>query len=118
MTGFKNFLLRGNLVEVAIAFITGGAFATVVTAFVKALTSELPKTAAKAFDDKEPWGHFLNATIAFVILMAILYFCIVVPYTRAKARFFPTEAAGPTEVELLTEIRDSLAAGGRGPGQP
>jgi large conductance mechanosensitive channel len=50
--------------------------------------------------------------------MAILYFCIVVPYTRAKARFFPTEAAGPTEVELLTQIRDSLAAGGRGTGQP
>ena len=118
MTGFKNFLLRGNLIEVVIAFVAGGAFATVVTAFVTAFTSELPMKAAKVFDDEQDWGHFLNAAIAFVILMAILYFCVVVPYTRAKARFFPEEAAGPSEVELLTQIRDALAAGDRGPGQP
>lgn len=109
MSGFKNFLLRGNLVEVAIAFVAGGAFTTVTTAFVAAFTSMLPEHAAKVFNDKHPWGHFVNAAIAFVILMAILYLGVVVPYTRAKARFFPEQAAGPSEVELLTQIRDALA---------
>ncbi|WP_183093558.1 MscL family protein [Nocardioides stalactiti] len=111
MSGFKNFLLRGNLIEVAVAFIMAAAFGTVVTTFVAWLTDQLPKGMEDTFtNDPNTFGAFMNALISFVILGAVVYFLIVVPYTKAKERFFPTEAAGPTEVELLTEIRDSLAS--------
>jgi large conductance mechanosensitive channel len=110
MSGFKNFLLRGNLIELAVAFIMGAAFATVVTAFTAWITSLLPGATA-AFDNDEPLGAFLNALIAFLLLAAVVYFFIVVPYTKAKERYFPSEEPGePADVALLTEIRDLLAA--------
>lgn len=109
MSGFKNFILRGNLIEVAVAFIMATAFGTVVTAFVAWLTAQMPDTASKYFDNTvNSFGAFMNALISFVILAAVVYFLIVVPYTKAKEKFFPAEAAGPTEIDLLTEIRDSL----------
>lgn len=50
----------------------------------------------------------MNATISFLILAAVVYFLVVLPYTKAKERYFPSDAEGPTEVRrLLTEIRDS-----------
>ena len=110
MTGFRNFLLRGNLVELAVAFIMGAAFATVVTAFTALITDLLPGNSA-AFDNSEPVGAFLNALIAFVLMAAVVYFFVVVPYTKAKERFFPADEPGdPADVALLTEIRDLLAA--------
>lgn len=114
MSGFKNFLLRGNLVEIAVAFIIAGAFATVVTTFTATLMGFIGKVFDQPnFGDAEiaevNVGLFINAVIAFVILAAIVYFLVVVPYTKAKERFFPAEASGPTEIDLLIEIRDSLA---------
>jgi large conductance mechanosensitive channel len=112
MSGFKNFLLRGNLIELAVAFVMGAAFATVVTAFTAWVTSLLPG-ATEVFADDEPLGAFLNALIAFVLLASVVYFFIVVPYTKAKERYFPSEEPGePADVALLTEIRDLLAARG------
>ena len=109
MTGFKNFILRGNLIEVAVAFIIATSFAAVVTAFTTWLTSVIPGVKT-AFDDKHPGGHFGNTVIAFIILAAIVYFLIVVPYTKAKERFFPSPEPGtPEDVKLLQEIRDLLA---------
>lgn len=110
MTGFKNFLLRGNLVELAVAFIMGAAFATLVTAFTELVTSLLPAS-DDAFDGSTPLGGFLNALIAFILLAAVVYLFVVVPYTKAKERYFPTEEPGePADVALLTEIRDILAS--------
>lgn len=110
MSGFKSFVLRGNLVEVAVAFIIGASFATVVTTFVNWLTNLMPDTASEVFsNDPNSFGAFLNAVIAFVLLAAVVYFLVVVPYTKAKERFFPAEASGPSEADLLTEIRDLLA---------
>ena len=121
MSGFKNFLLRGNLIELAVAFIMGGAFATVVTAFTAWIMSVLPAT-KDTFDPDSPSGAFGNALIAFILISAVVYFFIVMPYTKAKERFFPTEAPGePADVALLTEIRDLLAQGqstGTGTGTP
>jgi large conductance mechanosensitive channel len=109
MSGFKNFVLRGNLVDVAVAFIVGVAFASVVTTFVAWLTAQMPESASKFFSNEpNSFGAFLNAVIAFLLLAFVVYFFIVVPYTKAKEKFFPGEAAGPSEVELLTEIRDAL----------
>lgn len=115
MSGFKAFLLRGNLVELAVAFIMATAFAKVVEAFTGVILGFIGKIGGEPdFSSIEladvNVGIFLTALLSFVILAAVVYFFVVVPYTKAKERYFPAEAAGPSEVELLTEIRDSLAA--------
>jgi len=114
MTGFKNFLLRGNLVEIAVAFIVGAAFGTVVKTFTEWLTGLMPDSAHEVFGTKsQSFGAFLNAVIAFVLLAAVVYFFVVIPYTKAKERFFPAEEEGkPADVALLEEIRDLLATRG------
>jgi large conductance mechanosensitive channel len=111
MVGFKNFILRGNLIELAVAFIMGAAFATVVTKFTEWLTGLMPESADDVFGTKsQTFGAFLNALIAFLLVAAVVYFFVVVPYTKAKERFFPAEEEGkPADVALLEEIRDLLA---------
>jgi large conductance mechanosensitive channel len=111
MSGFKNFVLRGNLVDLAVAFIIGVAFATVVTTFTNWLTDLMPDSASEIFENTpNSFGAFLNAVLAFVIVAAVVYFAVVVPYTAAKAKLFPSEAAGkPADIALLEEIRDLLA---------
>lgn len=116
MTGFKNFILRGNLVELAVAFIMGTAFATVVTATVDLIMGLIGKIGGQP--DFSGWrpgglsvGAWITAVIAFLILAAVVYFLIVKPYTMAKERYFPTEEEGtPADVALLEEIRDLLRA--------
>ena len=116
MTGFKNFILRGSLVELAVAFIMGTAFATVVTATVRLIMGLLGKVGGEP--DFSLWkpggllvGAWLTALVSFVILAAVVYFLIVKPYTIAKDRYFPGEDAGtPADVALLEEIRDLLAS--------
>ncbi|MCW2783495.1 MAG: mscL [Marmoricola sp.] len=112
MSGFKAFVLRGNLVDLAVAVIIGAAFGTIVSSFVAWLTAQMPSGAASVFsNNKNSFGAFLNAIVAFLILAAVVYFGVVLPYTKAKAKFFPSEAAGkPADVALLEEIRDLLAA--------
>lgn len=112
MSGFKNFLLRGNLVDLAVAVIIGTAFGAVVTAFTAWLTASLPALedtfkGAEAGD----FAFFVNALISFILLAAVVYFFVVMPYTRARERFFPSPAPGtPEDIVLLKEIRDLLAA--------
>ncbi len=117
MSGFKAFLLKGNLIEIAVAFIMATAFAAVVTATVDLLMGLVGLLVDQP--DFSAWrpggllvGAWITAVIAFVILAAVVYFVIVVPYTRARDRFFPAEeeTGGPTEIDLLIEIRDHLAA--------
>ena len=120
MTGFKNFILRGNLIELAVAVIIGTSFAAVVTAFTGMLLSLIARITGgnqPNFDTYAPGGvsvgPFLTAAIAFLILAAVVYFFVVMPYTRAKERFFPTEDKGtPADVALLEEIRDLLKTRG------
>lgn len=126
MSGFKAFILRGNLVELAVAFIMGASFATVVTAFTAVIMGFVSRIfgGTPNFNDWEVWrneagegiplGAFLTALIAFLILATVVYYFVVMPYTRAKERFFPTaqEEGTPEDVALLTEIRDVLVARG------
>ena len=113
MTGFKNFVLRGNLVEIAVGLILAVAFSQVVSTFTDWLTSLLPDSADKVFSTTTYFGRFLNAVIAFLLIAAVVYFFVVVPYTKAKERFFPAEEEGkPADVALLEEIRDLLATRG------
>lgn len=111
MDGFKNFLFRGNLVDLAVAVIIGTAFAAVVTAFTEWLTSLLPKALDDVFSTMTYGGRFMNAVIAFVIVSAVVYFLVVTPYVKAKEKFFPSPAPGtPEDIVLLKEIRDLLSA--------
>lgn len=111
MDGFKNFLLRGNLVDLAVAVIIGTAFGAIVTTFTAWLTAQMPESASEYFSNTaNTFGAFLNAVIAFVIMAAVVYFFVVMPYTRAKERYFPGPAPGtPEDITLLKEIRDILA---------
>ncbi|MCM3514766.1 MscL family protein [Nocardioides sp. P86] len=112
--GFKNFLLRGNLVELATAFIMAAAFAAVVTATVDVLMDLIGKIGGTPnFSSYEPGGvsvgAWLTALISFVIMAAVVYFFIVTPFTKAKERYFPSAPPGtPEDTMLLREIRDAL----------
>ncbi|GAA3525771.1 MscL family protein [Nocardioides daeguensis] len=113
MSGFKNFILKGNLVDLAVAVIIGTSFAAVVKAFTDVLLAYVGKVGgantvgAMVVADVDI-APFVNAVIAFLILAAVVYFFVVMPYTKARERFFPADAGGPTEVELLTDIRNAL----------
>jgi large conductance mechanosensitive channel len=117
VTGFKNFLLRGNLVELATALIMALAFTAVVTATVDIIMDLVGKVGGTPdFSNYEPGGvslgAWLTALISFVIMAAVVYFFIVMPYTKAQERYFPKEEPGePADVALLSEIRDLLATG-------
>ena len=112
MSGFRKFLLQGDLVALATAVIIATSFGAVVTTFTNWLTAQMPESVENIFSNElNSFGAFLNAVVAFVILAAVVYFFVIMPYTKAKERFFPTPDSGPTEdVVLLTEIRDLLAA--------
>ena len=115
MTGFKNFLLRGNLIELAVAFIMAAAFAKVINATVALILGIIGKIGDQP--DFSAWrpgglllGVWVTAVISFLIMAAVVYFVIVKPYTVAKDKFFPAEDSGtPADIALLEEIRDLLA---------
>jgi large conductance mechanosensitive channel len=121
LKGFRDFVLRGNLVELAVAFVMAAAFGVVVTATVALLMDIIGKIGGTPdFSNYAPGGvhvgDWLTAVITFVILAFVVYFVIVVPYQKARelmARDKDDElAAVPEDVALLTEIRDLLAARG------
>jgi large conductance mechanosensitive channel len=108
--------MRGNLVELAVAFVMGAAFAAVVTAFTAMLMSLLGKVGGRPnFDTYRPGGVpvgvFLTALVSFLIIAAVVYFLVVKPCEAARERFVKQEedAAPPEDVQLLKEIRDLLA---------
>ena len=116
MKGFKEFLMRGNLVELAVAFVIGASFAAVVEAFTAMFMDILGKLGGTPdFSKFNPGGisvgPFLTALVAFIIIAAVVYFGVVLPYTKAKERFAAAGEETPeitkTE-ELLAEIRDVL----------
>jgi large conductance mechanosensitive channel len=116
MSGFKNFILRGNLVELAVALIMALAFTAIVTATVDLIMGLLGKVGGQPdfsgwTPGGLPFGAWVTAVISFLIIAAVVYFLIVKPYTVAKEKYFPSEEPGtPEDVKLLQEIRDLLAA--------
>ncbi|MGZ5398363.1 MAG: MscL family protein [Nocardioides sp.] len=116
MSGFKNFILKGNLVELAVAFIMATAFAAVVTATVGMILDVVGKIGGTPDFSSYTWqgisvGTFLTALISFVTIAAVVYFFVVVPYMKAQEKFFPKDEPGtPDDIALLEEIRDLLAA--------
>jgi large conductance mechanosensitive channel len=118
MSGFKKFVMQGNLVELAVAFVMAAAFGLVVKAFVDIIMSLIGKIGGQPDFTKikpggVPLGAFITALVAFVILAAVVYFFVVKPYEAAKSRFSaPKEETAPADVALLAEIRDLLASRG------
>jgi large conductance mechanosensitive channel len=119
---FREFILRGNVVDLAIAVVIGAAFGAVVAAFVADLVTPLiaaiggkPDFAALTFTingSRFTYGHFLNAVISFLIIAAVIFFFVVKPLNaflaRRKSKEEPAPDAPAEDVALLTEIRDLL----------
>jgi large conductance mechanosensitive channel len=122
--GFKDFILRGNVVDLAVAVVIGAAFGAIITAFTEKIIQPLINSvgasdgaglgftivAGKASTYVD-LAALIGATINFLIIAAVVYFVIVVPLNALKARRQSGAEAGPaepTDVELLIEIRDLL----------
>ena len=129
LKGFKDFLLRGNIVELAVAVVIGTAFTALVTAFTTSFLQPLiglvggggvEGGTVTVNEQVFTWGAFINAVITFALTAAVVYFVVVVPMKKLIERRNRGEEAGPaqpTQVELLVEIRDLLRAQqGQGPG--
>ena len=125
LKGFKDFLLRGNVVDLAVAVVIGAAFATVISAFTERILQPIINSAGGSgslglgflIRDDNPRtfvdiGALITALVNFAIVAAAVYFLVVVPVTRLMQRRDrgeepPVEA--PTEdIVLLREIRDAL----------
>jgi large conductance mechanosensitive channel len=118
--GFKDFLLRGNVVDLAVAVVIGTAFTALVTAFTTSFLQPLigliggggVDGGTIVVDGQEfTWGAFINALITFVLTAAVVYFVVVLPMKALLERRRRGEEAGPavpTQAELLVEIRDLL----------
>ncbi|WP_194826905.1 large conductance mechanosensitive channel protein MscL [Nocardia sp. XZ_19_231] len=120
--GFKDFLMRGNVIDLAVAVVMGTAFTAVVSSFSKGLinpmlavfgsTNELG-LGVQLIADKPAtfiaFGPIITAFIDFFMVAAVLYFVLMLPMKSLKNKFGTTKDAEPTETELLIEIRDLLA---------
>ncbi|MCS4536391.1 large-conductance mechanosensitive channel protein MscL [Corynebacterium sp. HS2168-gen11] len=126
LKGFKDFIMRGNVVELAVAVVIGAAFTAIVTAFTTHLIQPLiasfggAEVAGLGFEIVAgnpatflDFGAVITAAINFVIVAAVVYFLLVLPMNTIKEKREAEAAAAPAEptpieVELLTEIRDLL----------
>jgi len=123
LKGFRDFIMRGNVLDLAVAVVIGAAFTLIIDAFIKGIVSPLI-SAIFGKPSLDQVGNFtihgadfsiglvLTAALNFVIIAAVVYFVLIVPVTKARERFGPTveEAAEAEEIVLLREIRDALQA--------
>ncbi|WP_433601119.1 large conductance mechanosensitive channel protein MscL [Nocardia sp. CA-135953] len=122
LKGFKDFLMRGNVIDLAVAVVMGTAFTSVVTAVTKGIINPLLAVLGKTNElglgvqlvSGKPAtfvaiGPIITALVDFVLVAAVLYFVLMVPMKTLKNRFGTAKVAEPSEIELLIEIRDLLA---------
>jgi large conductance mechanosensitive channel len=134
LKGFKDFLMRGNVVDLAVAVIIGTAFTAIVTAiannFIKPLIAAIGGANVTGLswtlvdgnlESTIDFAAIITAVINFAIVAAVVYFLIVMPMKKLQERRKRGEEPGPaepTDVELLTEIRDLLRQQQQGYSQP
>jgi large conductance mechanosensitive channel len=114
-SGFRKFVVRGNVLDLAVGIIIGAAFGAVVNSLVKDLFTPLIGMIIGQ-PDFSAWkigafnvGNFVNALVAFLLNAAALYYFIVLPFNRFAARYMTPDAPPATATEsLLAEIRDLL----------
>ena len=126
LKGFKEFIMRGNVVDLAIAVVIGAAFGAVVKSFVADFMTPLIAAIGGKHDfskltftlhhSKFFYGDFVNVLIAFLLIAAAIYFVVVMPLNKLAERRAAKVAAGepdpepkPDEIVLLEQIRDLLA---------
>jgi len=107
LKGFKEFILRGNVVDLAVAVVIGGAFGKIVSAMVEDLVTPLigafggtPDFSNIYFtinNSKFMIGDFINQLISFLIIAAVIYFAIVMPMNKINERMKKGEKVDPTE---------------------
>ena len=123
VNGFKSFLLRGNVVDLAVAVVLGAAFSGVVMAFVSAFITPLVGIVSGASGDIRsqtfvaggvsfPWGTFVDALLSFVLISAVVYFLVVRPVNRLMERF-KTEPEVEQETVTCPECLSAIPAGAR-----
>ncbi|MCE7008798.1 large conductance mechanosensitive channel protein MscL [Kibdelosporangium philippinense] len=134
LKGFKDFIMRGNVLELAVAVVMGTAFTAVVTAVVNSILNPLIASIGGSNVTGLAWtivdgnakstmdfAAVITAVINFILIAAVVYFALVLPMKKIQERRKRGEEAGPaepTQVELLSEIRDLLQAQGQSrPGQ-
>lgn len=128
MKGFREFIMRGNVIELAVAVIIGAAFTSIVNSLVDGIFNPIIAALFNADEiNKAVWqigpislgvGAVLGAVINFLLIAAVVYFAIILPmnkfneamYVRKHGHRPDEEEAAATETDLLTEIRDLLAA--------
>jgi large conductance mechanosensitive channel len=119
LQGFKTFVLRGNVIDLAVAFVVGAAFSTLVGAFTKALINPMVGIFLGGGIDAGSitvrgqvidFSLLINALITFFITLTVIYFVFVVPMNAYRKRTGQDIVdATPAEVKILKEIRDLLA---------
>ncbi|WP_287861927.1 large conductance mechanosensitive channel protein MscL [Corynebacterium sp.] len=136
LEGFKKFIMRGNVMELAVAVIIGGAFTAIVTAF----TSGIVEPVLALFGGSPEFGlgfhlregnpatfvnlgSILTAIVNFLIIAAVIYFLMIMPMNKlaemnARRKGIEPEEAAATETELLAEIRDLLVEQRGGSAEP
>ena len=118
MSGFQKFLLRGNVVDLAIAVVIGVAFGAVVTALVKDIITPIIG-AFGGLPDFSAWvviingskfliGDFINAVISFIVIAAVVYYLVVLPVQKLMERYQPAPAA-PESVRECTYCLSKIA---------
>lgn len=116
---FRDFIFRGNIVDLAVAVVIGVAFGAIVTSLVTDIIT--PLLGIFGIPDFSTWviqvgdaemriGAFLNTLISFVTIAAAIFFLVIKPMNRLMPKKEEVPA-GPSEVDLLTEIRDELRKG-------
>jgi large conductance mechanosensitive channel len=131
VAGFREFLMRGNVVDLAVAVVIGAAFTKIVNSVVEGVINPLVGAfGTQNLDDytsclkgdcstdgiRIAWGAVLGASLTFLITAAVVYFLMILPMNRFRARQDAKKQAGDadapskTELEILTEIRDELIA--------
>ncbi|GGQ71145.1 large conductance mechanosensitive channel protein MscL [Couchioplanes azureus] len=123
LKGFKDFIMRGNVVDLAVGVVIGAAFTAVVTGFTDSFLKPLiqlisgdsgvnPGTWQPRKGVIFDYAKFINAVITFLLTAAVVYFLVVFPLNKLAERRRrgeePPPAAPSEEVKLLTEIRDAL----------
>jgi large conductance mechanosensitive channel len=130
LSGFKDFILRGNVVDLSVGIVIGAAFTALVGSFTESFinpllklfgaTKERPGGGFHVMAVEFPVNTFVNGLITFVMTAAVLYFLVVTPMNRLAERrkkgVEPEPAAPSEEIILLREIRDALKAGSTVPG--
>ncbi|WP_028847551.1 MULTISPECIES: large conductance mechanosensitive channel protein MscL [Thermocrispum] len=128
LKGFKEFIMRGNIVELAVAVVVGTAFVDLVTIFTNSIINPLIASFGGSSNvglaiqlvDGNPksvldFGAVINGAVTFLLTAAVVYFLVVLPFNKIQARIkarrgIPQQEEPPSDNELLIEIRDLLKA--------